>query len=305
MNSSLQSLIVLSSLMMACVGSKGTDIGNTGGSSGLSDVKLALPELKDFPKSDGLDGYRVAITPVDASCASATKIDYAKSYADTTLSEKVRQGCDYLVVVELGHYNQGKQSGSLDAVYFTNAAKSGDGYSLTHDAIAGKASVAISLQVTVTEEGVRLGFGTRGETIGTDTDLDIKVTVKPTPTPSPTPTPTPDAPVELTADSITLGDATVTAAVSIKNPSSKDYSECRVWFVLEYTGTDDKPHGYNYPLGTIASNEVRQQEYTVALPSIYEAKRANRFLVKATCENTPVVTLLLLNSDSFRPTTSE
>lgn len=115
------------------------------------DIKTASPEaLKS------LDGYRVMVAP-SAGCAGSSAIDQAIAWeANKIESYKIRQGCDYNILVQLGALSSDKKS--LVRVFFTNDP-SGKGSILAKEKFQGQKQISFPVVVSVTSDGRSAGFG--------------------------------------------------------------------------------------------------------------------------------------------------
>lgn len=96
-------------LLAACGKTKVVEpvVGN--GGAGLTSVSIGLPdrsskkdEVADIETK--MNGYHLTIEPVDAACAGATKVSKVADYTNTvTLTESLKQGCDYNITLALGN----------------------------------------------------------------------------------------------------------------------------------------------------------------------------------------------------------
>lgn len=88
---------------------RGPRFGGNGAASDVTSISIGLPN-RDNLKTQVADietkmnGYRLIVKPVDASCAGATSIDEVGDYSTSAkLNASLAQGCDYDVTLELGN----------------------------------------------------------------------------------------------------------------------------------------------------------------------------------------------------------
>jgi len=163
-------LSFLFSLLSAC-GPGGFSQANFPGSAGsLSSITVGLPDTSNLGAEQKklLNGFRLLIEPLDASCPRATTLDMTRTWTAGTFTQTVAQGCDYSIGMELGSLTEGTSSSSqgLDSVYFSNIRGPRDAEILRKDAIAGKTSVAMKINLKVTQVGVGAGFGSGSQMQG-------------------------------------------------------------------------------------------------------------------------------------------
>ena len=163
-------LSLLVGLLSSC-GPGGFSQANFPGSSGsLSSITVGLPDTSNLGAEQKklLNGFRLLIEPLDASCPRATTLDMTRTWTAGTFTQTVAQGCDYSIGMELGSMSDGPSSSSqgLDSVYFSNIKGPRDAEILRKDAIAGKTSVAMKINLKVTQVGVAAGFGSGSQMQG-------------------------------------------------------------------------------------------------------------------------------------------
>lgn len=156
-------LSLLVSLLSAC-GPGGFSRANYPGIGGsLSSITVGLPDTANLGAEQKklLNGFRLVIEPLDASCPRATTLDLTRTWTAATFTQTVAQGCDYSVGMELGSLTAGADlsAQALDSVYFSNIRGPRDAEILRKDAIAGKTTVAMKINLKVTQVGVAAGFG--------------------------------------------------------------------------------------------------------------------------------------------------
>ena len=156
----------------------------TNSGSGLSTINVGLPKKTDLEKSfkpeavAKLDGYYALVKPVAGSCASGNSVEEVKAWTDTTISKKITQGCDYLIVVELGRLDVANSK--ITPVFFTNRVQAEQGYILRKADFLNKDSIDVKIKLTVTKDGEDAGLGSAGTVITTpgETDLTIGVEIE-------------------------------------------------------------------------------------------------------------------------------
>lgn len=142
--------------------------------SGLSEVKVGFPDKsKQFGNNaDKITGFFLEIKPSSSGqCAGA--ISGAEPYSTTKVfSQKITQGCSYMIIAEVGTYDQTNKK--LNRVFFSNRNKLGSGRELKASEFQGKQSISVTLQLDVTEDGRKEGFSGSTSTLS-ETDLVIDV----------------------------------------------------------------------------------------------------------------------------------
>ena len=205
------SLVVVVATTLAChPKSNRASGGGEGSESGsqLSSITMRLPDKTKFKEPELLSGYRLVIEPIDDNCPRATRVNKVALWSDTTLSEKIAQGCDYSIGMQLGKLSADKTQIATSDIYFSNYTDAKSGKKLPRTEIDGRSTVNLTIELTITKEGEAKGFGKEGtkEQTPGETDLDIKVEFK-TPSPSPTPTATPTAAEPVITELTAGGDA--------------------------------------------------------------------------------------------------
>jgi hypothetical protein len=172
-----------SSLMTSCVPSF-NERGVRRGGSTLSSVNFKVPAVESLVASDGskpVDGLRLQVRPVDASCLEATKIDQTIAVSSlSAIQEKVRKGCAYDVTVELGKIDDPARPTSLTDVFYAQREPSRVTADMTQ-----QERIPLSLTLMLTDTGRSKGLPERPVT-GDGSDFE------PEPRPDPSPSPTPD-----------------------------------------------------------------------------------------------------------------
>jgi hypothetical protein len=122
-------LVVMLAMASTACRSTGMSRGSYGtqGRASLTSIDVALPptsalQARNQRVSELIGnqkfGSRISIQPSDASCAGATKVDQVSPFeASMKLALSIRQGCDYLVKLELGEM---VSPSSLSSVLFHN-----------------------------------------------------------------------------------------------------------------------------------------------------------------------------------------
>lgn len=150
-----------------------------GGGASLTAIDMKMPAITDLQgRNQDIDaaiqsqmlGYRLRVTPADTSCANGTRIDQTGAF-DTTakIASSIRQGCDYLVVLELGSAVAGAPA--LERVFFRNdpALRVGK------NDIAGRPALNVSLSLRDVSSG-NPGVNTTPSLPGFPADKDVEVT---------------------------------------------------------------------------------------------------------------------------------
>ena len=138
-----------------------------GGGGSLSSITVGLPDTNAMGAEQKklLNGFRLVIEPLDASCPRASSQDLTRTWTAASFTQTVAQGCDYSVGLELGSMSD-PFAQSLTAVYYTNIKGPRDAEILRKEAIAGKSAVAIKITLKVTQTGIVAGFGTGSQLQG-------------------------------------------------------------------------------------------------------------------------------------------
>lgn len=158
-----QSVLALICFATSC--RTGTTIGQKGPADALSKTSTISinPPDKNQVKAelrDKLSGYRLAIDPLDDSCANATRVNQTAALSQTSLSASLVQGCDYVLGLEFGLL--ATSGTALDAAYFSNATGPKTGLTIKKEEFIGKTDLAVSITVKITQAGIDAGFGKPG-----------------------------------------------------------------------------------------------------------------------------------------------
>lgn len=154
----MRSILLLAAAFLIASCGRVSDVNNkTGKQSNISSITLELPKKDTVLKgpTELLTGYHLSVTATP-SCAGFTNIDETRNWSTTTIDHKILQGCDYLVILELGKLDA---SGTkLAASYYSNTVQNKNGTSLTKQQIGKQKSYKLPISLFVTDEGKTAGF---------------------------------------------------------------------------------------------------------------------------------------------------
>lgn len=152
--------------------------------SSLSSITLKFPDKNKDIKTykpealKELNGYRLVIKPVDG-CINPKVVDEVNAWETVKMeTQKITQGCDYYILLNLGSLNSDKKS--LAKIFFTND-KEFKGTLLQKENFLGKSQFNFPIILNVTDEGISAGFThsqTSGGTGSESTDLSIEATIE-------------------------------------------------------------------------------------------------------------------------------
>lgn len=126
--------------------------------SSISSVSFRLPSRDVLAPNakEIIDGYHLVIEKVDGDCHNFSNVDKTLGWNETTLQEKIGQGCNYNVIVEIGKL--ASSSTALREVYFTNRQGSEIGHKLSKEYIGTQKTVSLQIVLTITEAGRKAGL---------------------------------------------------------------------------------------------------------------------------------------------------
>ena len=174
----MKKILALIALMAACGSPKKNS--DASQSSELTSVSVKLPNKSGFREGARLDGYMLEIRPTSGLCEGVAPILNANEYTSQPISNSLRQGCGYRVVLELGKLNAAKSALEPGDIYFSNRILGG--FYINSSDTEGKTFLSLTLGLTVTARGTELGFGPEGTEITTpavDVNAEIAVTFVP------------------------------------------------------------------------------------------------------------------------------
>jgi hypothetical protein len=151
--------------------------GSQRGSSRLAEVGVTPPALDKLVTTDGkkpVDGMRLTVSPVDASCPNGTSIDQILPTANSLkIQKKVAKGCAYDLRIEFGKMDASNPGAtSLKEIYYSTPTATRITADMTKD---DKINARVAMQIT-----------DAGKAIGLPASLSDQ---QPTPTPDPGPQP--------------------------------------------------------------------------------------------------------------------
>ena len=131
--------------------------------SGVTEVSVALPSKATFKTelAARLDGYRLLIDPLQDGCLTSKLIDLTSSWSIGSINEKLVQGCDYSVAMQLG--NLSPDGKTLAKVFFSNWSGTKNGLLVKKESFAGKDVIALQVDLKLTMDGEAAGFGKTGD----------------------------------------------------------------------------------------------------------------------------------------------
>ncbi len=146
-----------------------TDIRRQSQDSTISAIALNLPDktkIKAGPV-ERLTGFHLTIRAIPEGCNSFKNIDNVGRWTETSLSQKIFQGCDYEVILSVGELKDASASPlELSLAFYSNESSQQSDRILRKDDVKGKSAVRMKLNLSVTESGKAVGFG--GEDVSTN-----------------------------------------------------------------------------------------------------------------------------------------